>query len=308
MSHLQCRMYCHVDSSGSGTEIVYAPGSNYRWRVRARSSSHGSHKERRNYLRCHKSELRSESFQVPLMVLGLFPGNKGIRSGLPSRAHRKNESEKMKATMKFSVVLLALLLAGMAMVPCVSAADSFGETSSSQVELINQLMHQKITIGQYYEKVSPDVLKNMPETLKDRLYKTEMEWPKALNAEYPASTGQKSADKMSATVDIMALSESGYGAVGRTVSFMSRTFTSPSGTLFPYMHDNSKLLKWNYNTNQWDYVTSRDHSSYVASYNAASGITIVQPGTYTVFGQHDGLFPLLEPYVQYTQSPIFYVS
>jgi hypothetical protein len=116
-------------------------------------------------------------------------------------------------------------------------------------------MHQKITIGQYYEKVSPDVLKNMPETLKDRLYKTEMEWPKALNAEYPASTGQKSADKMSATVDIMALSESGYGAVGRTVSFMSRTFTSPSGTLFPYMHDNSKLLKWNYNTNQWDYVT-----------------------------------------------------
>jgi len=55
------------------------------------------------------------------MVLGLFSGNKGIRSGLPSGVHRKNESEKMKATMKFCAVLLALLLAGMAMVPCVSA-------------------------------------------------------------------------------------------------------------------------------------------------------------------------------------------
>jgi len=40
------------------------------------------------------------------------------------RAERieKNESEKMK-TMKLYTVLLALLLAGMAMVPCVSAIE-----------------------------------------------------------------------------------------------------------------------------------------------------------------------------------------
>jgi hypothetical protein len=171
-------------------------------------------------------------------------------------------------------------------------------------------MHEKMTIGQYYEKVSPEVLKNMPQTLRDRLYETEMKWPETLNPAYSstASTSQKSAGKMSVLVDIMALSESGYGVAGSTVSYMSRTFTSPSGTVFPYMHDNSKLLKWNSGTSQWDYVTSKDHSAYVASYNAASGSTSVQPGTYTVFGQHDGLFPLLEPYVQYTQSPIFSVS
>jgi hypothetical protein len=168
-------------------------------------------------------------------------------------------------------------------------------------------MHQKMTIGQYYEKVSPDVLEKMPQPLRDRLYETEMKWPATLNTTYPAaaSSSQKSAGTL---VDIMALSESGYGAAGNTVSFMSRTFTSPSGTVFPYMHDNSKLLKWNFGTSQWDYVTSRDHSAYVASYNAASGTTTVQPGTYTVFGQHDGLFPLFEPYIQYTQSPIFTVS
>jgi len=214
-------------------------------------------------------------------------------------------------TLKIGIILLALLLIGMAMVPMVSAADSAVEMSTSQVKLINQLMHQNMTIGQYYEKVSPDVLKNMPGSLKDQLYETEMKWPAALDTRYSASAtaSQGSTGKgITAAVNVMALSESGYGAVGRTVSFMSRTFTSPSGTIFPYMHDNSKLLKWNYNTNQWDYVTSRDHSAYLASYNAASGITSVQPGTYTVFGQHDGLFPLFQPYILYTQSPIFYVS
>jgi hypothetical protein len=211
---------------------------------------------------------------------------------------------------KFGVILLALLLAAMAMVPIAGATDSPEKISGSQAELINHLMHQKMTIGQYYEKVSPDVLENMPETLRNRLYETEMKWPSGLNATYSASasTSQKSTGTKSAAVDIMALSESGYGAAGRTVSYMSRTFTSPSGTVFPYMHDNSKLLKWNYGTSQWDYVTSRDHTAYAASYNAASGTSNVQPGTYTVFGQHDGLFPLLEPYIQYTQSPIFTVS
>jgi hypothetical protein len=212
--------------------------------------------------------------------------------------------------MKPGIILLALLLAAMVMVPIAGATDSPQKISGSQVELINHLMHQKMTIGQYYEIVSPDVLENMPQPLRNRLYETEMKWPSGLNTTYSASasTSQKSTGTMSASVDIMALSESGYGAAGRMVSFVSRTFTSPSGTVFPYMHDNSKLLKWNYGTSQWDYVTSRDHSAYVASYNAASGTTSVQPGTYTVFGQHDGLFPLLEPYIQYTQSPIFTVS
>jgi hypothetical protein len=211
---------------------------------------------------------------------------------------------------KFGIVLLAFLLAAMVMVPLVSAEDSSGKISDSQGELINHLMHQKMTIGQYYEKVSPDVLKDMPKSLRERLYETEMKWPEGLNTTYPvsASSSQNSAGKRSVQADIMALSESGYGTAGSTVSFMSRTFTSPSGTVFPYMHDNSKLLKWNYDTSQWDYLTSRDHSAYAASYNAASGSTSVQTGTYTVFGQHDGLFPLLEPYIQYTQSPIFTVS
>jgi len=39
------------------------------------------------------------------------------------RAERieKNESEKMRTTMKFCVVMLALLLAGVGILPCVSA-------------------------------------------------------------------------------------------------------------------------------------------------------------------------------------------
>jgi len=70
------------------------------------------------------------------MVLGLFSGNKGIRSGLPSGAHRKNESEKMKA-MKFCAVLLALLLAGMAMVPIAGALEGSHSVIEFQTQIEN---------------------------------------------------------------------------------------------------------------------------------------------------------------------------
>jgi hypothetical protein len=224
---------------------------------------------------------------------------------------RKDRKEVINMKpQKTGIFLLVFLLAAMAMVPIASAADSSDKAPDSRADLINHLMHQKMTIGQYYEKVSPEVLEGMPEPLRNRLYETEMKWPETLSTAYPvnATSHQTSASARSAAVDIMALSESGYGTAGSTVSFLSRTFTSPSGTIFPFMHDNSQLLKWNYGTSQWEYVTSRDHNAYAASYNAASGTTTVQPGTYTVFGQHDGLFPLLEPYVLYTQSPIFTVS
>jgi len=79
------------------------------------------------------------------MVLGLFSGNKGIRSGLPSGVHRKNESEKMKATMKFCAVLLALLLAGMAMVPCVSAGENGIIIDSEQLAEESQAMSVNVS-------------------------------------------------------------------------------------------------------------------------------------------------------------------
>jgi len=49
--------------------------------------------------------------------------------------------------------------------------------SEEQLEMINLLVGQNITIGEFMEKVFPEVLEDMPEEIAKNLYATEMIWP-----------------------------------------------------------------------------------------------------------------------------------
>lgn len=49
--------------------------------------------------------------------------------------------------------------------------------NEEQLEIINQLVGQDITIGEFIEKVFPEVLEDMPEEIAKNLYATEMIWP-----------------------------------------------------------------------------------------------------------------------------------
>ena len=49
--------------------------------------------------------------------------------------------------------------------------------NEEQLEIINQLVGQDITIGEFMEKVFPEVLEDMPEEIAKNLYATEMIWP-----------------------------------------------------------------------------------------------------------------------------------
>ena len=49
--------------------------------------------------------------------------------------------------------------------------------NEEQLEIMNQLEGQDITIGEFYEKVFPEVLEDMPEEIAKNLYATKMIWP-----------------------------------------------------------------------------------------------------------------------------------
>jgi hypothetical protein len=234
---------------------------------------------------------------------------------LPADALKNlNGSEKRMNLPKISIVLLTLLLAAMAIVPCVSAEEQKNiKIITSDVALIKPLIGQDITIGEYYENVSPEVLKDMPSSLREELFQTKMEWPKPLSEAESKSMEKNSKLGVVTTYSGIygALSESGLNpVVGNTLIYGSQTFTDPSGTLFPFLADTSTLMKWNANINQWDPVVSKTSSGFLRSFNSASGNYVATSGIYTSFGTHSGTFPLgciPMQYVQFTQGPVLSV-
>jgi hypothetical protein len=148
-----------------------------------------------------------------------------------------------------------MVLAGMAMVPCVSAGESGEKIVDTQTAVINQLIRQNMTVGEYYEKTSPEFLMEMPEALREHLYQTKKEWPTPLNEQSnrQSTTSQSAVQR---EVEIAAFAQSGWGLVGSTLSYGSETWSSPPNTLFPSMYDKSTLFKWNWGSSQWEYVTS----------------------------------------------------
>jgi hypothetical protein len=51
--------------------------------------------------------------------------------------------------------------------------------NEEQLEIMNQLVGQDLTIGEFYEKVFPEVLEDMPEEIAEHLYATKMIWPES---------------------------------------------------------------------------------------------------------------------------------
>ena len=88
---------------------------------------------------------------------------------------------------KICIALLALLVAAMAMVPIVSAADGktivdgnivyVASASQTQVDKINELWGSDITIGEYLTQVHPYLLENMPAEARKKVFETKWHWP-----------------------------------------------------------------------------------------------------------------------------------
>src|SRR5271169_5587950 len=90
-----------------------------------------------------------------------------------------------KIGLKLGIMLIAFLLVGMFLVPGASAQSDEKSTqggivaSPEQVKAINDLWGKDITVGEYFEKVHPEALKEMPDSVKADVYKHKMTWGKS---------------------------------------------------------------------------------------------------------------------------------
>jgi len=238
-------------------------------------------------------------------------------------------------TLKIGIILLAFLLAGMVIVPLVSADPSSETLSASQLNEIKTLVGQNITLGEYYEKISPDILTNMPASLKKRIYQTKMQWPESFSKTNSIAHSIKNTSITSVhktvndslhfngnnsnpisntdTVqpnEILVESRSGDGVNGESIDYLTESFTSPSGTIFPYMEDTSTLYRLD-DTDQWVPVSSVSNSRYISSWDIAEKTISAYQGIYIVMGESSGITPIGSnppDYIQYTESGIFTVN
>jgi hypothetical protein len=92
-----------------------------------------------------------------------------------------NEVRNMKP-LKYLAIML-VLLAAMAMIPCVSAAPNMdgkvirATASQDLVDKINELWGRDITVIEYFEQVHPEFLVNMPDEIREKLSKKKWPWP-----------------------------------------------------------------------------------------------------------------------------------
>lgn len=103
--------------------------------------------------------------------------------------------------MKFGIsrnvaLLISLCLICIAAVPAVTATGtSTGQiqvvqSTPDQVKLINELWGSNITIGEYMEKVHPELLVGVSDAVKSEMYKQKMQWSAQSSTSSPSTANQ----------------------------------------------------------------------------------------------------------------------
>ncbi|MBN2487454.1 MAG: hypothetical protein JXA98_00330 [Methanosarcinaceae archaeon] len=209
----------------------------------------------------------------------------------------------MKPKIRFGMgaLLAAMLLVSMALVPMVSAKemqDVSVESEEKQIEIVNQLWGQKITIGEYMEKVHPNILKKMPQETLEYYYATEMVWPDlseqgSHSCESTAffDPSSNSQDSLS-ILDFMIWSyDSEMDVTGSNIDFSSWSkilyppySRVPSMTVFSYL--------WYDDGNSQTIVeVAYEHETNVYKLEASDSYSADSAGNYRAAGSHYIVFP-----------------
>ena len=206
----------------------------------------------------------------------------------------------MKPNMKIGIgaLLAAMLLLSIAFVPAVSAKEMTSvswsvESNEKQIETVNQLWGQTITIGEYMEKVYPDILKKMPRETLEYYYATEMVWadlPEQGSHSYESTASFdpsfKSQDSIDSLSIILHLYDSDMDVTGSNIDFNSWTkiiyppyYQVPSMTVFSYL--------WYDDGNSEDIVDAAyEYKTNVYKIEASSSYSVDSAGDYCVTGSH----------------------
>ncbi|MGP8323739.1 MAG: hypothetical protein ACT6FG_07070 [Methanosarcinaceae archaeon] len=206
----------------------------------------------------------------------------------------------MKTNIKFgiSALLAAMLLMSMVFVPAVSAKDMTSaswsvESNEKQIDTINQLWGQPITIGEYMEKVYPDILEKLPSKTLEHYYSTEMVWSdlseqgnnscESTASFDPSFKSQNSIDSLDI---IFHNSNSDMDVTESDIDFNSWTkiiypyhFQVPSMTVYSYL--------WYDDGNSENIVDAAyEHKTNVYKIEASDSYSVDSAGEYRVTGSH----------------------
>jgi len=188
--------------------------------------------------------------------------------------------------------------------------------NEEQLEIINQLVGQDITIGEFMEKVFPEVLEDMPEEIAKNLYATEMIWPNpseplrgedhsqavVTKAFKPASEYTEVQPKFIIVVRHYSKMDSEWPDID--FKSWSRVWLPHPWYRLPYMAVWSGLYYEDGSLKDFDF----DDGYNVYKVEASGSYSTSTAGKYRVIGQHYGTYPPgYEPPGYYVITPTDWV-
>jgi hypothetical protein len=231
---------------------------------------------------------------------------------------------KRKGIICALAITAILVLVSAVFVPAVSAetrSAGYIEANDDQIKLINDLWGTDITVGDYYEKVYPQLLEGLEVDTKNKLYNLKITWPEPPSkgeAQYSNKIDSDLAAKFEELEErsgtksiVLTYGDSTISAAGRSVTFKSESWVVfPPYLKIPYMGVTSYLLYWD--GSQGHVVYSNANAGYwIYNIKAQMTRTVSQSGNYYTAGIHINQFPAgYEPPEECwgTTSGLYYVT
>lgn len=222
--------------------------------------------------------------------------------------------------MRALSVLLIVMLVSM-VVPAVSAQTAAEVSGDVSLETINDLRGKNISMGEFYEKITPVEFSALPAEIQNEYYNTKMVWlelpkigDKVQVIQHNASQLEtKFTDIRTKSVVILMRHVSDIDANGRSIDYRSESWVVfPPYLPLPYGEISSGLYKLDPDGQTGtliDYVFESDEN--IDNLKAEGSKTVSEPGYYFTEGLHLFYAPTgytLSPSLSRTQTDAIYVS
>jgi hypothetical protein len=183
--------------------------------------------------------------------------------------------------------------------PATEQKQSRGHSISAneeQLEMINQMVGENITMGELMEKVFPEVMEDMPEEIAEGFYATKMVWPDPFepprredHLQAVMTKAFKSASEVQPKYEILVHHYSNMDAEWPDIDFSSTSrvwlphpwFSLPSMAVQSYLWYQDGSLK------DFEYASGTD----VYEVEASGSYSTSTAGNYRVTGYHRGTYP-----------------
>jgi hypothetical protein len=228
---------------------------------------------------------------------------------------------KEKIGTRVFSVLLAMLLVSMVMVPTVAAQANNEVSGDEALAIINELRGKDISMGEFYERITPVEFLKLPVEIQKEYYNTKMIWLELPKIGDTVQVIQHDASKLeSCFIDILTTRNailmrhiSDIDASVREIDYRSESWVVfPPYLRMPYGEITSALCKLDPNGQTGtviDYVYESDEGTY--NLKAESSKTVAESGYYFTHGSHLFYAPpgfIYSPSLSHTQTNVIYVS